>query len=65
MNKPLTAQELTYLRAIADGGGRKFAAKRLGVSEHRVKDISVIARFKLGAETSAQAAVIATQRGLL
>ncbi len=61
----MTARQLQYLRLIADGGSQKAAAREMGVSVERVKDIAATVRHKLRADTAAQAAVTAFKMGLL
>lgn len=61
----LSPRETEVLQALASGLQQKAAAKRLGISYDSVKDYIRIARLKLGADTTAQAAVIAQRMGIL
>ena len=61
----LTVRERDVLRLVADGLPNKQIARQLGISERTVKfHLSSVLR-KLDAASRAQAAVIATQRGLV
>jgi DNA-binding NarL/FixJ family response regulator len=61
----LTARERDVLRLVAEGLPNKQIARRLGITERTVKfHLSSVLR-KLDAASRAQAAVIATQRGLV
>lgn len=61
----LSPRETDVLRALASGMQHKAAARYLGVSVDTVKDYIRVARIKLGADTTAQAAVIAHRMGIL
>ncbi|EAR52228.1 transcriptional regulator, LuxR family protein [Oceanicola granulosus HTCC2516] len=61
----LTAAELEALRMVKDGQRVKQIAHELGVSEGAVKQRLKNAKRKLNAATSAQAATMATEFGLI
>jgi DNA-binding NarL/FixJ family response regulator len=54
----LSPKQLTVLRLLAQGLGRKQMAERMGVGEETVKTHLAEARRKLGARTSAHAVAI-------
>jgi len=61
----LTAAEIEALRMVKDGQRLKQIAFDLGVSEGAVKQRLKNAKTKLGAQTSAQAAALAVDFGLI
>ncbi len=61
----LTAAELAALGMVKDGKRLKQIAFELGISEGAVKQRLKNAKAKLSANTSTQAATIATQHGLI
>ena len=62
---PLSIRQRQLLVGIASGHGHKEIAKGLGLSFCTVKAHLVHARAKMGARTSAEAAVKAAKAGLL
>jgi DNA-binding NarL/FixJ family response regulator len=65
VNYELSPRERETLRLIADGHNSKSAAQELSLSFETVKDHLQAARWKLGARTTAQAAVKAAQQGVI
>ena len=61
----LTDRELEVLAAVAKGERNKEIAYRLGISERTVKAHLTNVYNKLGVDSRAAAAAVATQRGLL
>jgi DNA-binding NarL/FixJ family response regulator len=61
----LTEREREVLSLIASGQPDKQIARALSISERTVKFHATSIRNKLGADTRAQAVVLAIQRGLL
>jgi LuxR family transcriptional regulator len=61
----LTLAELEALRMVRDGLRVKQIALELGVSEGAVKQRLKNAKLKLGAQTGAQAAAMASEFGLI
>lgn len=61
----LTKAELEALRMVKDGLRLKQIAHELGVSEGAIKQRLKNAKRKLGAQTGAQAATLATEFGLI
>jgi DNA-binding NarL/FixJ family response regulator len=63
--KALTEQNMAVLRHAADGLGCKETAERLNISDFAVRHHRQQIREKLGAGSTAQAVLIALQRGIL
>jgi DNA-binding CsgD family transcriptional regulator len=61
----LTERERQVLRLVAEGRATKQIARALSITERTVKFHLASAAHKLGAQTRAQAAALATRRGLL
>ncbi|CAA9245728.1 MAG: Two-component transcriptional response regulator, LuxR family [uncultured Chloroflexi bacterium] len=61
----LTERERQVLRLVAEGRATKQIAQALSIVERTVKFHLASATHKLGAQTRAQAAALATRRGLL
>lgn len=61
----LSPRELEVVQAMASGLQQKAAARRLGISSDTLRDYLSRAKLKLGADTTAQAAVIAQRMGIL
>jgi two-component system nitrate/nitrite response regulator NarL len=63
--EPLTAREREVMALLAEGLSNKAIARRLGVAERTAKFHVESILGKLGAETRAEAIVIAARRGLV
>ena len=61
----LTQRERESLAMIASGKKATEAAHALGISPETVKDHLTRVRLKLGATTTAQAAVMASRAGII
>ena len=61
----LTPRELQVLEQIAEGLPNKAIAAELGISEHTVKFHVGSLLEKLGADSRAEAVMVATRRGVL
>lgn len=60
----LSPREQEAMAVLASGGSRAEVAKRMGISEHTVRDHIVSARNKLGARSTMHAVAIAVSLGL-
>ena len=61
----LSPRERVTLAMLAEGLSSKETAAKMGISSETVKDYSSVARRKLGARNTVQAAAIAARSGLI
>lgn len=65
MTQPLTPREREALRHVAAGRTVKAAACAMLLSQHTVAHLLQSAKHKLGADSLAQAVVVADRAGML